>query len=162
MGWCEETQLRLAEIKRLFEEPIQTVAAEDLWSENSSSSAQYITTTVYLVKPVPDKSDMFEVSFDKDGQRQVYGTMNQEDLDAAFAPIRPNQEPDAEGYLTYRSADVFDAIKYAGDPVKVTLDSGPETTKLNTGDYLLRQDGGNDFTYTVERANYFDNDYVKK
>jgi len=48
---------------------------------------------------------------------------------------------------------------------KITdIATGPEqqTVKLSTGDYLLRQDDGNDFVYSVERANYFDNGYVKK
>ena len=61
-----------------------------------------------------------------------------------------------------------DAFKYEGDPVKVTIDKAPEgeesgqTLKLNKGDWLLRQDEGNDFVYTIERANYFDNNYSKK
>jgi hypothetical protein len=153
--------MKLSEIK-LFEQPIQTVSAEDLWTQNASASAEYITTTIYYVKPAQGKSDSFEVMFDEDGSRKQYGVMNKSDLDAAFAPIRPNQSPDAEGYIMYRSSDIFDAFKNTGDPVLVTLDSSPETTKLNIGDYLLRHATGKDFTYTVERADYFDNSYVKK
>jgi len=33
---------------------------------------------------------------------------------------------------------------------------------MNKGDYLLRQTSGDNFIYTVEKANYFDNGYVKK
>lgn len=160
--------MRLSEI-RLFEEPIETKTAEDLWSENESSSAQYITTTVYFVRPIAGKKGMYEVLYDEEGKRKTYGTMNKEDLDASFALVRPNQQPDAEGFLTYRSGDVYDAFKYNGDPVKVQLGTPADSSssadvvvRLNKGDFMLRQTTGDEFTYTVEKANYFSNAYVKK
>lgn len=161
--------MKLAEIK-LLEEPIPTRSAEELWAENGNEAAQYITTTIYYAKPVAGNKDMFDVLYDEQGKRKKYGTMNEDDLKAAFAPLRPNQKPDAEGFMSYRSADVYDAFKYSGDPVKVALGEAPveggapvgDTVKLNKGDYLLRQDDGDNFIYTVERANFFDNGYVKK
>ena len=162
--------MKLSEIK-LFEEPIETRAAEELWSENESSSSQYITTTIYFVRPVADKKGMFEVLYDEQGKRKPYGTMTKEDLDASFALMRPNQQPDAEGFLTYRSGDVYEAFKYGGDPVKVSLAAMPDgeksptggvTVKLAKGDFLLRQDTGDEFVYTVEKANYFGTQYVQK
>lgn len=161
--------MKLSEIK-LFEEPIETKSAEDLWSENEQDAAQYITTTVYFVRPLEGKKGMFEVLYDEAGKRKSYGTMNKEDLDASFALMRPNQQPDAEGFMTYRSGDVYDAFKYTGDPVKVTLNTNPEgeaapagiNVKLNKGDFMLRQDNGDEFTYTVEKANYFSNAYARK
>lgn len=159
--------MRLSELK-LFEEPIQTRSAEELWSEAESEASQYITTVVYYARPLKDKKDMIEVQFDQGGTRRKYGTMSEEDFNAAFAPMRPGQKPDAEGFLQYRSADVFDAFKYGGEPIKLSLsapagvDPTGQTVKLATGDYLLRQDMGDEFVYTVEKANYFDNNYVKK
>lgn len=161
--------MRLAEIK-LLEEPIPTSSAEELWAENGGEAAQYITTTIYYAKPVEGSKGMFDVLYDEHGKRKKYGTLSEDDLNAAFAPIRPNQKPDAEGFLSYRSADVYDAFKYAGDPVKVVLGEAPaegeapvgDTIKLNKGDYLLRQDDGDNFVYTIEKANFFDNGYVKK
>lgn len=160
--------MKLSEIK-LFEEPIQTRAAEELWSENEGDASQFITPTVYFVRPIAGKKGMFEVLFDEQGKRKTYGTMNQEDLDASFAPMRPNQQPDAEGFVTYRSGDVYDAFKYGGDPVKVSLGTSKDeeapsgvVVKLSKGDYMLRQDNGDEFTYTVEKANYFSTNYVKK
>lgn len=161
--------MKLSEIK-LFEEPIETKAAEELWAENEGDATQYITTTVYFVRPIADKKNMFEVLYDEQGKRKSYGTMSKEDLDAAFAPMRPNQKPDAEGFLTYRSGDVYDAFKYNGDPVKVTLSTsaggetppGGQTIKLSKGDFVLRQDTGDEFAYTVEKANYFSNAYTRK
>lgn len=160
--------MKLSEIK-LFEEPIQTRSAEELWSENEGDASQYITTTVYFVRPI-EKKGMFEVLYDEAGKRKSYGTMSKEDLDAAFAPMRPNQKPDAEGFLMYRSGDVYDAFKYNGDPVKVTLSAsaggetppGGQTVKLSKGDFMLRLDNGDEFTYTVEKANYFGNNYTRK
>ena len=159
--------MKLSEIK-LFEEPIPTRTAEELWSENEGESAQYITTTVYYVKEL--ERDSYEVQFDEGGKRKKYATMNKEDLAAAFTPIRPNQKPDAEGFVQYRSADVFDAFKYTGSPVKVSLSGEAvegeeptgETVKLSNGDYMLRQDTDDEFVYTIEKANFFDNGYIKK
>lgn len=158
--------MKLSEIK-LFEEPIPIRTAEELWSENGVDAAQYITMTVYFVRPTPDKKDMFDVLYDEGGKRKRYSSMNSEDLNAAFAPIRPNQKPDVEGFTQYRSADVFDAFKYDGDPVKVSLnDISPEengeTFKLEKGDYMLRHDTDDEFVYTIEKANFFDNGYIKK
>lgn len=161
--------MKLSEI-RLFEEPIPTRSAEELWSENEGESAQYITTTIYYVKPT-EKKDQFEVQYDDAGKRKRYGVLSKEDLTAAFTPIRPNQKPDAEGFVQHRSADVFDAFKYTGSPVKVVLSGDApldgeapagETVKLSNGDYMLRQDTDDEFVYTIEKANFFDNGYVKK
>lgn len=161
--------MKLSEIKRLFEEPIEVKEAADLWSENEGDAASYITSTVYYVKPSDAKKGFFDVTFDDDNdKRKLYGTISKDDLDAAFTPLRGNQSADAEGYLQYRSADVYDAFKYGGDPVKVNLGedpddkSSPAVVLMNKGDYLLRQTSKNDFTYSVEKANYFDNGYVKK
>lgn len=159
--------MKLSEIK-LLEEPITTRTSEEIWDEGSGDAAQYILTTVYYVRPLQGEADQFEVLYDDQGKRKPYGKMDKEDLEAALTPMRANQRPDAEGFLTYRSADLYDAFKYNGDPVKVTIEKAPEgeangqTLKLNKGDWLLRQDDGNDFVYTIERANYFDNKYTKK
>jgi hypothetical protein len=161
--------VKLHELKPLFEEPISTRMAEELWSEHGSGAAQYIGTTIYYARPIEGKSDsqrrqLFEVFFVDKGKRKRYGVMNEEDLTAAFVPFRPNQLPDAEGFLSYRSADVFDAFKYSGDTVKITLgdDVAEIPVKLNKGDYVLRQDDGDNFTYTIEKDSYFSTNYVKK
>lgn len=159
--------MKLHELK-LFEEPIQTRTAEEIWTDGEAEAGQYVTTTVYYVRPIEGEKDQYEVLFDDQGKRKTYGKMDEQDLDAAFAPVRANQRPDAEGFTQYRSADTYSAFKYNGEPVKVTLDAapegeaGPQTVKLNTGDWVLRQDDGKDFIYSVERANYFDNSYMKK
>lgn len=159
--------MKLHEIK-LFEEPVPTRTAEEVWSEGEGDAGQYITTTVYYVRPIEGEKDQYEVLYDDKGTRKTYGKMDEEDLDAAFAPMRANQRPDAEGFTQYRSADTYSAFKYNGSPCKVTIDeaqageAGPQTVKLNTGDWMLRQDDGKNFIYSVERGNYFDNNYTKK
>jgi len=157
--------MKLSEIK-LFEEPIETKNAEDVWAEGEGDAASYITSTVYYVKPAA-KAGYFDVTYDDDNdQRKTYGTMTKQDLDSAFTPLRGNQKADAEGYLQYRSGDVYDAFKYQGDPVRVNLGAAGKdkdiVVLMNKGDYLLRQTSGDNFIYTVEKANYFDNGYVKK
>lgn len=154
--------MKLSEIK-LFEEPIPVSTAEQVWAENGDNANTYITKTVYLVKPVEGQKNQFEVYYDESGKRKLYGIMDGQALKDAFVPVRPDQAADAEGYTTYRLADEYDAFKYLGDPIKITLtgDDGQQV-KLNKGDYMLRQDDDKDFIYTVERAAYFDNGYVKK
>jgi len=87
--------MKLSEIK-LFEEPIETKNAEDVWAEGEGDAASYITSTVYYVKPAA-KAGYFDVTYDDDNdQRKTYGTMTKQDLDSAFTPLRGNQKADAE------------------------------------------------------------------
>lgn len=159
--------MKLTELK-LFEGPIATITAEEAWAAGESTMAQYISATLYFVRPVTtgDKSK-FEVMFDENGRRKLYATMDKEDLDASFTPVRPNQTPDAEGFIQYRTADAYDAFKWTGDPVKVTIQNSIDggrnfTVKVNRGDWLLRQDDGSNFVYTVERDSYFNNNFIRK
>lgn len=155
----------LKEIALLSEEEIQTREPAEVWDENSSEVKTYITALTYLVRPIKDsKPAKFEVFYDEDGKRKSYGNISSEDLNAAFVPVRANQQADVEGFTLYRDADEFEAFKYLGDPVKINLGTGEDggTTLMQKGDYLLRTVDGNDFVYTVEKARFFDSDYVKK
>lgn len=147
---------------KITEEAIPIVPVKDLWDENEGNSKQYISATIYLAKLIPGKKNTLEVVFDEHGKRKRYGIMSDIDFNAAFVLLRPNQQPDAEGFLEYRSTDVYDAVKYTGDLTRVEIEDGVPPEKLNTGDYLLRQDKGASFVYTIEKSAFFDNGYVRK
>lgn len=144
----------------LAEEALETKKAEDLWKQFGSSASTYVTTVTYFVKP---EKNQFVVYYDENGIRKLYGRVDKSTLQSAFVPVRANQQPDAEGFISYRDADEFDAFKYTGDPIKVDLgDKDSQIVKMVKGDYLLRQSDDNDFVYTVEKARFFDNGYTKK
>lgn len=152
--------MKLHELK-LFEEPIPSTTAEQLWQENGEGSAQFISKSIFLARPSEEKEGEYEVYSEQGNKRKLYGVLSEEDFESAFTQLRPNEKPDVEGFLTYRFADVYDAFKYGGDTIKVTLSDGV-VEKLSKGDYLLRQESGDEFIYTIEKANYFDNNYMKK
>lgn len=151
----------LQELLTLNEEPIEVVAASDLWHENKSSVKTYVTNVTYLARRIKDSHPRkFEVYRDVDGKRQLVGKFSSGDFNATYVPIRPNQTEDAEGYKLYRDADEVEAYKHTGDLIKVDLEDG--VSKLKKGDYLIRTSSGDSFVYSIERAKFFDTDYVEK
>ena len=139
----------------LKEEALATQNAEDLWAENKDSAAEYRGSTTYEVRKVKDSEPAkFEVFAVNGTSRKPYGKMDAAQLKSALTPIRPNQNPDAEGFTTYVSNDKVEAYQHGGDPMKVML--GKVGARLNKGDYLVRTNDGNDFQYSVEPASSFE------
>lgn len=75
-------------------------------------------------------------------------------------PIRANQTPDAEGFVTYTDPTEVEAFKYDGEPIRVKLDDS-QTVQMNKGDYLVRTVRGNNFEYNVEAASDFESTLKK-
>lgn len=148
----------LSELLTLREEAIQTQLPEDVWGENKDSVKTYVTTVVYSVKEVEDSSPKkWEVFKDVDGKRKQVGTFDTAELEELYEPVRANQKPDAEGYTLYRDAGEVEAFKYEGDTTKLE-----GVKKLHKGDYLIRQEADDEFTYSVQSAKYFEQDYSEK
>lgn len=146
----------LSEIKKLNEEALDTKKAEDLWTENEADAAEYTSNTTYLVRKMKDADPPeYEVFSVKGSSRKAYGTFTPGELAAALTPIRPNQTPDAEGFITYLEKDKTEAIQYNGEPIKVI--TGPAGgARLMKGDYLIRTNNGNDFEYSTETGSNFE------
>jgi hypothetical protein len=151
----------IQELLILREEAIETKAASDIWKESKDKIKTYITNATYLAR-VKKNSDpkKYEVFQDVNNNRKTIGTFSVDEFDAAYAPVRANQTEDAEGYKMYRDAEETEAFKYDGDTVKVDLEG--QTGKLKGGDYLIRASDGDNFTYSIESAKYFDTDYAEK
>lgn len=144
----------------LAEEALESTTAEELWQSQGAGASTYVTTTTYFIKP---DGNRFDVYYDENNARKFYGKIDKATLQSSFVPVRANQDADAEGFITYRDADEYDAFKYDGDPIKVDLgDKDSQVVKLMKGDYLLRQTDKDSFTYTIEKGRFFDNGYVKK
>ena len=149
--------MKLHEIKNLSlsEEELETKSAEDLWGENGDAAAAYASTTQYQARQIPDTSppkyEAFIVLSDK---RKPYGEFTLPEFRKALKPIRPNQTPDAEGFMAYVDPQNVDAFKYTGQPVQVSIDG--QLLTMNTGDYMVRSVKGSSFEYSVEVSSDFE------
>lgn len=147
--------MRLNELKRLFEDALETKKAEDLWSENSESASYYVSSTKYLVRPIKNTSPTRYEAFSIDGDtKTIFGKFTADELKKTLEPIRAGQKPDAEGFTSYVDPNKVEAFQYSGDPVKVML--GKEGARLSDGDYLVRSNDGNNFVYSIDSAASFE------
>ena len=151
----------LQELLSLREEAIETKLASDVWKEAKDETKTFVTNAVYMVKKVKGSDPTeYEVYNDSDSKRKLVATMDAEELEDNYAPVRANQKEDAEGFTVYRDNTEVEAFKYDGDTIKVDLEGSTDT--LKKGDYLLRQVDGDEFTYSVQSAKTFEADYSEK
>lgn len=151
----------IQELLILREEAIETKLASDIWKEAKDQVKTYVTNATYLARKAKGSDPAkFEVFQDINDKRKLVGKFEADEFEAAYIPVRANQPEDAEGYKMYRDAEEIEAFKYDGDTVKVDLEG--QTGKLKNGDYLIRASEGDNFTYSIETAKYFDSDYTEK
>lgn len=151
----------LQELLSLREEAIETAVAADVWQENKDSAQTFIPQSTYMVKKVENTSPAeYEVYSDISGKRELVATMDAEELEDSYVPVRPNQKEDAEGFTIYRDAQEVEAFKYDGDTIKVDLEGSSKT--LKKGDYLIRQTEDDEFTYDVQSAKDFEDAFAEK
>jgi hypothetical protein len=142
----------------LKEEAIPIKMASDVWKDHKDDAKNYISNQVYYVKPDGDK---FLVTIEQNNKRKTFATLSKVELDKSFVEVRPNQTPDAEGFIQYRYVDQIEAFKFDDDTIKVELDNGDQLL-LNLGDYLTRKANENDFTYEVKKSKDFETHYEQK
>jgi hypothetical protein len=151
----------LLSIRLLDEEAIEVRLASDIWSENKDFSKTFIPKATYMVRQKENSNPVEYEVFSKDGnKRKLVATMDTEDLEAAYVPVRSNQTPDVEGFTTYRDAIEVEAFKYEGDTVKADLEGRKKT--LKKGYYLIRTEDENAFKYDVQSSNDFEDAYSEK
>ena len=143
---------------KVKEEALETIDAEELWS--SGDAATYVSNAAYLVRPikgtVPTEYEVFSVVGDK---RKMFGKFNAVELKRTLKPIRPNQTPDAEGFITYTDPAKVEAFKYDGEPAKVQIDDS--VVQISKGDYVVRTVKGNNFEYHIEDSGDFESTLKK-
>jgi hypothetical protein len=148
-------------VEPVNEEALESKNAEDLWDENSADAKSYTSTALYQVRPVKNTTPTKYEAFSVVGEtRKPYGIFTAQELKSTLKPIRPNQTPDAEGFVTYTDPLEVEAFKYSGEPVKLVL-SKKQTTTLNKGDYVTRAVNGSSFEYNVEDAEDFESTLKK-
>jgi hypothetical protein len=147
--------MKLHELTNLREQTLETKSAEDLWDENSDAISEYVSTTIYQVRPIPDtKPTSYEVFSLSADTRVPFGKFNSTELSKTLKPIRPNQTPDVEGFTTYIDPLVVEAFKYIGEPIKLELDS--QIVQLDKGNYIIRAVKGSSFSFSTENAITFE------
>lgn len=139
----------------LNEEEITVTAPEDVWAQNKDSSKTYISSTTYGVKKL-EGGLKFEVTTSEGNERKPFANLTKLALDQSFTPVRPNQNPDAEGYTSYRKVDEIEAFKYTADTVKLN------GVLISKGDYLIRTPKGDQFTYEVKKSKDFEASFTEK
>jgi len=151
----------LQELLSLREEAIETVKAADLWKEHTDDTKTFIPSSVFLARPI-DGSDgaRYEIFRDKDGTRKSVGKMDSDKFGLKYVPLRANQKEDAEGFKAYREDDDVEAFKHADDTIKVDLEG--QVGKLTDGDYLVRRTEGDNFVYSISKAETFEDDYSEE
>lgn len=145
---------------KVKEETLETIDAEELWDQSSGDSSTYVSNATYLVRPIkgssPTQYEAFLVVGDK---RTPFGKFNAVELKQTLKPIRANQTPDAEGFITYTDPTEVEAFKYSGEPIKVKI--GVDTSQISKGDYLVRTVKGDNFEYHVEDGSDFESTLKK-
>lgn len=148
----------VAKRMKVKEEALETIDVEELWS--SGDAATYMSNATYLVRPVkgtvPTEYEAFSVVGDK---RKMFGKFNAVELKRTLKPIRPNQTPDAEGFITYTDPTKVEAFKYDGEPAKVQI--GDAAVQISKGDYVVRTVKGNNFEYHIEDSGDFESTLKK-
>lgn len=155
----KDDMIGVAKRTAVREEALEIKDAEELWGEGDATS--YVSTATYMVRPIkgtePVKFEVFSVVGD---ERKPFGKFDARELRQTLKPIRANQTPDVEGFVTYTDPTEVEAFKYAGEPIRVKLDD-TQTVQLNKGDYLVRTVKGNNFEYNVEADSDFESTLKK-
>lgn len=145
--------------QKLDEDVIDILPIEQVWKDFGADSKTFISNTVYFVRPKKN-TDEFEVVVEANKQRKSFANLSKADLDKSFVLMRPNQTPDAEGYIQYRDIDESEAFKYSGDTINV--DNEGSTATLAKGDFVLRKADGDDFVYSVKKSTDFKANFAEK
>lgn len=152
--------MKLSEIRNLQEEAIEIKPAQDVWADGKDNAKTYISSVVYLARPLEDDEEKYEVYVEEGDGRKLYAKMDAVDFDQAFVKVSKTAKPDVEGFEKYRDSGDVEAFKYEGDTVK--LDADGKTLKLSKGDYLIKSDDGDNFVYFIEKAKDFEAEYEEK
>lgn len=145
--------------RNLKEEEITSKTAEDAWADGKGASKTYIKVTPYFAKKI-DGGAKYEVVIDDGVERKPFSKLSRQELDKAFTPLRPNQTPDAEGFIQYQATDEIEAFKYSSDPVNLELNGVSQVIKK--GDYLIQKVVGSNFKYEVKTSKDFEALYKAK
>lgn len=149
--------MKLNEIRniKLHEEPVPSKNASEFWEEHKDDAKLYKSVTTYYVKNTKNGYEVHTITPNE--QKMLVKTMSKDQLMNVFSQSPPNQKPDAEGYVTYRSNKKISALKNTDDPVKII--DGDSAFILKSGDYLIQDVQGEQLKYHTMKDAEFDAEF---
>lgn len=138
---------------------------------NSGESQSYVRKGLFNIRPAV-KGEEVKVGGKtlkaKDGQYIIRNNDNinkldiidEEDFYSMFEPVRPNQQPDSEGFISYVNTEEIEAIHYKGEK-KTIKNEWDEDMFITNNDYLCRHSDAPD-SYFVMTSGEFNDTYKKK
>jgi hypothetical protein len=92
------------------------------------------------------------------GSTEPMDLISKTELQDKYTPIRSNQHPDAEGFITYKSQKEVEAFKYTdSEPKAFTV--GGHTVKINKNDYVARYVDQRRVVFVSNNSD-FENSYI--
>lgn len=124
-----------------------------LFDENESVIGSYVKRQLYDLRPaeagekvqvsVAGKQKSTVTAKEGDYVLRPHDDLEQsdlidgEDFQGTYQQIQPNDQPNAEGFITYREIGEYEAFSYSGEDVYIFTDWNTKQ-KLKAGDYLVR------------------------
>lgn len=145
----------------LHEAELEVLPIEQYWDQHETEADEFIPSTIYLIKELDGRNTgKYQVYIEAQGKRRGPDLISKYQLDNNFIPVRPNQKPDAEGFVLYQSAKIVEAVKHSGPPMK--LQNGSITQVIKKNDYVVKQFDKNKFSFSIEKPSFFENSFSKK
>lgn len=145
----------------LHEAELEVLSINQYWDQHETDAEEFVPSTIYLIKELDGRSTgRYQVYVEVQGKRSGPDLISKHQLDNNFTPVRPNQKPDAEGFMLYQSAKIVEALKHSGPPIK--LENGNINQIIKKGDYVVKQFDKNKFVFSIEKPSFFENSFSKK
>ena len=141
-----------------------------LFDENEDNIGQYVKRQLFDIRKAEPgekvkvtekgKEPKLRVATEGDYVLRLHDDMEQvnlidgEDFQGTYKQIQPNDQPNAEGYITYREIGDYEAFAYAGEDTYIYTDWNTKQ-RIKTGDYLVRDaDDKNSSGFVVPAAEF--------
>jgi hypothetical protein len=123
-------------------------------AKDSGALKNYVLSETYDVRPLkideevkvkfPGFTSKTEKAQEGESLLRVHDKPNlqriidEEELEDSYAPIRPNEKPDAEGFTLYRSVKTLQAFQYTEDQPLVFQGNVGGSLHVKMNDYIAR------------------------
>lgn len=133
-------------------------------AEDEQKLKTYRTSTVYEARPGVTHEKVTingkvrvvkpgQVVVRVEGDSDIHELISKEGLAENYAPVRPHQKPDAEGFIKYISKRDVEAFQYEDDKPK-HLAVGGKTLKFRKGDYLARYSDNQKMVFVMDPSDF--------
>lgn len=149
--------------KKLFdenEENIQTYVKKQLFDIKKAEPGEKVTVSIQgKPKTTKTATEGDYIIRNHDDIEQV-DLIDGEDFQGTYHQIQPSDEPNAEGFITYREIGEYEAFPYAGEDCYIYTDWNTKQ-RLKSGDYLVKDADDKTASGFVVPAAEFDKHFVE-